>query len=120
VVLKTLLAQIGVEALVVEDGQLAVQAWREQGCDLILMDVHMQTMDGPTATRLIRAEEAAAGRARTPIIALTANAMSHQVAEYFAVGMDGFVAKPIDVARLVAAMEDALAGLDDSPLAASA
>jgi signal transduction histidine kinase/CheY-like chemotaxis protein len=120
VVLKTLLAQIGVEALVVEDGALAVKAWREQGCDLILMDVHMPTMDGPTATRLIRAQEAASGRARTPIIALTANAMSHQVAEYFSVGMDGFVAKPIDVARLVAAIDDATAGLDDSPLAATA
>ncbi|MEA2351472.1 MAG: hypothetical protein QOG86_2413, partial [Thermoleophilaceae bacterium] len=47
--------------------------------DLILMDVQMPVMDGPTATRAIRAREAETGRARTPIVALTANAMAHQV-----------------------------------------
>ena len=65
-------------------------------------------MDGPTAAGIIRAREAAEGRTRTPIIALTANAMAHQVAEYMAAGMDGFVAKPIEVSRLFTALQAVL------------
>jgi CheY-like chemotaxis protein len=61
------------------------------------------------ATREIRRREAETGRARTPILAVTANAMVHQVAAYEAAGMDGVVSKPIEVARLLAAMEAALA-----------
>jgi CheY-like chemotaxis protein len=72
------------------------------------MDVQMPVMDGPTATREIRAREAASGRRRTPVIALTANAMAHQVADYRAAGMDAIVAKPIDVEQLLSAMQDVL------------
>ncbi len=107
-VLKTLLHQIGVDPTIVENGAQAVAAWEREPWDLILMDVQMPETDGPTATRLIRERELASGRARTPIIALTANAMAHQVAEYRAAGMDGFVAKPIEIARLFAAMQEAL------------
>jgi CheY-like chemotaxis protein len=107
-VLKTLLHQIGVDPTVVDNGEDAVNAWENETWDLILMDIQMPRMDGPAATRRIRQLEAALGRGRTPIIALTANAMSHQVAEYAAVGMDGFVAKPIEIGRLFAAMREAL------------
>jgi PAS domain S-box-containing protein len=107
-VLKTLLGQVGVEPVMVFDGQAAVQAWEAGDWDLILMDVQMPVMDGPTATAVIRRREAAEGRARTPIVALTANAMDHQVAEYVAAGMDGFVAKPIEAGRLFAALEAVL------------
>jgi CheY-like chemotaxis protein len=65
-------------------------------------------MDGVTATKRIRSLEAQAGRPRVPIIALTANAMTHQVAEYRAAGMDRHVAKPIDAAKLFEAIEAAL------------
>jgi PAS domain S-box-containing protein len=107
-VLRTLLNQAGVQPLIVENGRQAVEAWAQETWDVILMDVQMPDMDGPTAAREIRAREAAEGRARTPIIALTANAMAHQVAEYRAAGMDGFVAKPIEVARLFAALQQVL------------
>jgi signal transduction histidine kinase/ActR/RegA family two-component response regulator len=107
-VLKTLLHQVGVDPVVVADGAEALEAWRSEAWDLILMDVQMPTMDGPTAARAIRAEEAATGRPRTPIVALTANAMSHQVAEYAESGMDAFVAKPIDAARLLETMSTVL------------
>ena len=119
-VLKTLLHQIGVDPTVVDNGEDAVAAWENEPWDLILMDIQMPRMDGPTATRKIRQLEAALGRDRTPIIALTANAMSHQVAEYAAVGMDGFVAKPIEIGRLFAAMQEALDGAaeDDAAVAA--
>jgi signal transduction histidine kinase len=116
-VLKTLLAQAGLEPFVVEDGARAVEAWRDREWDLILMDVQMPVMDGPTAARAIRQLEAATGRRRTPILALTANVMSHQVAEYAAAGMDGNVSKPIKVEALFAAIE---AVFDASPDAADA
>ncbi|MGZ6020155.1 MAG: ATP-binding protein [Phenylobacterium sp.] len=103
-VLKTLLAQVGVEPELVGDGQAAVDAWAREPWDLILMDVQMPVMDGPTAARAIRAAEAKTGRARTPIVALTANAMAHQVAEYAQAGMDAHVAKPIEAAALFAAL----------------
>lgn len=107
-VLGALLGQLGVEPCFVGDGAQALEAWRREPWDLILMDAQMPVMDGIEATRLIRAEEARAQRPRTPIIALTANALSHQVAEYVACGMDQVVAKPIEVGRLVEAMTLAL------------
>jgi PAS domain S-box-containing protein len=103
-VLKTLLAQAGVDLVVVGDGHAAVEAWRRQDWDIILMDVQMPVMDGLDAARAIRAAEAASGRRATPIIALTANAMAHQAAECRAAGMDDLVAKPIDIARLFQAL----------------
>jgi len=109
-VLKTLLHQIGVEPVVVADGAAALQAWETAHWDVILMDIQMPVMDGPTATRMIRERELESGRARTPIIALTANAMSHHVAEYMAMGMDDHVAKPIEAGRLFEALQAAIEG----------
>ncbi len=108
IVLETLLAQVGVTPVIKADGAQAVQAWAEGDWDLILMDVHMPVLDGVGAVREIRAREAAAGRRRTPVIALTANAMTHQVDELLACGMDLHVAKPIDAATLFRAIETAL------------
>jgi PAS domain S-box-containing protein len=99
-VLKTLLNQAGIEPAIVEDGLAAVAAWEREPWDVILMDIQMPNMDGPTATGLIRGREAADGLRRTPIIALTANAMDHQAAEYARIGMDGLVPKPIEVEKL--------------------
>jgi two-component system, sensor histidine kinase len=108
-VLKTLLHQLGIAPVFVENGALAVEAWRTGGFDIILMDVQMPEMDGPTATATIRKAEAETGRQRTPIIALTANVMPDQVAHYREVGMDAHVAKPVEIALLFAAMSEALA-----------
>ncbi|HEY2708576.1 MAG TPA: ATP-binding protein [Caulobacteraceae bacterium] len=118
-VLKTLLGQIGLEPDIVSDGALAVEAWRSGAYDVILMDIQMPEMDGVTATRMIRSEERATGRVRTPILGLTANAMSHQVADYRQAGMDGHVAKPIDIAKLFQALEDALAAPASVEMASS-
>jgi CheY-like chemotaxis protein len=65
-------------------------------------------MDGIDAAREIRAIEVAEQRKRVPIVALTANALTHQVDEYMAVGMDGHVAKPIEIAKLYEAISAAL------------
>jgi len=106
-VVMALLGSIGLEPNVVDDGEQAVEAWASGGFDLILMDIQMPRMDGITAARTIRAKEAELGRPRTPIIALTANAMPHQVEEYVAAGMDGFVPKPIDLRTLYEAIQEA-------------
>ena len=111
-VLKTLLHQIGIDPVVVENGLQVVEAWAREPWDVILMDVQMPEMDGPTAAAIIRAREVAEDRARTPIIALTANAMAHQVAEYLGSGMDSFVPKPIEVGRLFEALQQVL---EDQP-----
>lgn len=105
-VLKTLLHAVGIDPVVVGDGEQALAAWRDEVWDVVLMDVQMPELDGPAATRAIREEEARTGRARTPIIALTANAMSHQIEEYLSAGMDGFVAKPIDASKLYDALSN--------------
>ena len=110
-VLRTIMETFGVDLEVVDNGRLAVEAWRDGDFDIVLMDIQMPEMDGMAATRAIRAAEAALGRPRTPIIAVSANAMAHQVKEYMEVGMDGHVAKPIELTKLHAAIEGALAAI---------
>jgi signal transduction histidine kinase len=107
-VIRTLLGQAGITPAIVGDGREAVDAWRTGDFDLILMDVQMPQMEGPAATGEIRRLEAETGRPRTPILALSANAMTHQIAEYLAAGMDGHIAKPIHVEDLFAKIEGAL------------
>jgi signal transduction histidine kinase/CheY-like chemotaxis protein len=114
-VLQTLLQQVGVSPTLVNDGAAAVAAWSAEHWDLVLMDIQMPNLDGPAACRMIRDMEANTGRPRTPIVALTANAMTHQVAEYLAAGMDAFVPKPIEVGALFAAMEAVLATTPAGP-----
>jgi glucokinase len=103
-VLMTLLHQLGIEPVCVEDGEQAVAAWEAGEWDVVLMDVQMPKMDGVEASRRIRALEHESGRARTPIIALTANVMSHQVQEYLAAGMDTHVSKPVQAKALFSAI----------------
>ena len=117
-VLRTLLGQLGMAATIVGDGAAALEAWETGPWDVVLMDVQMPRMDGPTAARAIRRREAELGRAPTPILALTANAMAHQIAEYRAAGMDAVVAKPIDVTQLAAALERAIAAREQAELKA--
>ena len=116
-VLRTILQQLGIEPTIVANGREAVEAWMAQDWDLILMDIQMPEMDGPTAARRIRALEQARGGGRTPILALTANAMRHQAETYLAAGMDGIVAKPIQISELMAAMDAALTA--DHPMQAA-
>ncbi len=106
-VLRTLLQQAGLEVEIVSDGAEAVAAWESASWDVILMDVQMPVMDGPAAAREIRRREAAGGRPATPIVAVTANAMAHQIEAYRAAGMSDLVAKPIEVRALLKAVQAA-------------
>jgi PAS domain S-box-containing protein len=111
-VLKTLLLQAGVAVTLVDNGAEAVAAWEGAEWDVILMDAQMPVMDGLSAVRAIRVREVETGRARTPILALSANAMSQHVADYLAAGMDGLIAKPIEAARLFEAIDAALSAAE--------
>ncbi|HQR91512.1 MAG TPA: response regulator, partial [Caulobacter sp.] len=107
-VIAAVLAPLGAEVELVADGAACVEAWKRGRHDIILMDIHMPVMDGVEAAQTIRALERAEGRRRTPIVAVTANALAHQVEGYLAAGMDGHVAKPIEVTKLYAAIEAAM------------
>jgi signal transduction histidine kinase/CheY-like chemotaxis protein len=109
-VLQAMLGHLGVACDVARDGHEAVAMWETRCWDAILMDIHMPGMDGLEAGRVIRAREAAEGRNRTPILAVTASVLSHETERYLTAGMDGFVAKPISAQRLVEALDAALSG----------
>jgi signal transduction histidine kinase/ActR/RegA family two-component response regulator len=107
-VLTTLLQQVGITPIVVENGALAVEAWRAGDFDLILMDMQMPVMDGLSAVRAIRAAEALMSRPRSPIIALTADVMSRHLEDYRLAGADAVVAKPIQFVALAQAISSVL------------
>lgn len=93
----------------VRNGAEAVEAWRGGGFAVILMDVRMPVMDGRQATQAIRAAEAEQGLPRTPIVALTAEALEGEVEACYAAGMDAHVGKPFDIDTLCEAMDRAMA-----------
>ncbi len=101
-ILAALVEPFGVTCGFANNGREAVEAWRERPWDAIFMDVHMPGMDGVEATRAIRAEETVAGRDRTPIIAVTASVLNHEVESYRLAGMDDILPKPIEAAALAA------------------
>jgi len=94
-VARSLVERMGYKAEVAANGRECVQKWEAGSYDLILMDCQMPEMDGFEATRLIRAKEA--GHGHTPIVAVTANAMTADREKCLAAGMDAFLPKPIKI-----------------------
>lgn len=116
-VLRLLLRGFPFEMAFVGNGAEAVEVHCRDPFDLILMDVNMPVLNGLEAAAMIRQSEAALGLSRVPIIALTANAMTHQVADYLRQGIDAHVAKPVrredlchTMARLLDRGEEAAMG----------
>ncbi|WP_374584765.1 MHYT domain-containing protein [Pseudoduganella sp.] len=101
-VLMLLLSKLGHTVTGANDGAMAVKLVCEAQFDAILMDVQMPGMDGLEATQRIRAGEAAKGRARTPVIAMTASVLERDREATREAGMDGFTTKPVDLAALTA------------------
>ncbi len=109
-----LLGKWGHRTTVAQNGQEAVDLCADGRYDLILMDMQMPVMGGIEATRLIRAREAAEGRAHTPIIAMTAAAMAEDREACLAAGMDDYLAKPIKVTELQQKLADLAAKLQEN------
>jgi CheY-like chemotaxis protein/HPt (histidine-containing phosphotransfer) domain-containing protein len=104
-VLVRQLALLGLAADTAEDGSTALAAWTAGDYVAVLADLHMPVMDGYELVRRLRATEAAQGNARTPIIAVTADAMRGEEERCLAAGMDAYLAKPVAIDRLRATLE---------------
>jgi len=102
----TRLKQQGHCVSVAEDGLKAVNACLKERFDVVLMDVQMPVMDGVEATRRIRQNEMDNDLAAVPIIAMSASVLESDQSICRAAGMNGFVGKPVDFARLFGVMED--------------
>jgi len=111
-VLSAVLEHFGAELTMTANGAQAVEAFAVGRFDIVLMDVQMPEMNGVEATRAIRQMERETGRPRTPIVAVTANVMQDQVETYLAAGMNGVVAKPIEISKLLSVMDAALTAQD--------
>jgi len=86
-------------------GEEALALWQKGGYDLVLADLQMPTMDGFELARRIRDRETVDRRARTPILAVTASTLEEQELKSRAVGMDGFITKPIGIEQLKATLD---------------
>jgi two-component system, sensor histidine kinase and response regulator len=102
-----LLERDGHSVTLAENGMLAIDAWKANHFDLILMDVQMPVVSGFEATAAIRQQERGPG-VRTPIIALTAHAMAGDRERCISAGMDGYLTKPIRARELRQCIESVL------------
>lgn len=98
--IELLLKNFGLDVLIVENGQLACQAYEKGDFDLVFLDINMPIMDGLTALKKIREYESNNKR-YTPIVALTANTIKGDKETYLEEGMDYYLAKPIENDKLV-------------------
>lgn len=123
-VLREALSTLKVEAVFVENGEEAVRRASVERFDLVFMDGSMPVMDGVEATRQIRAAEAASGKPRLPIIALTAQVAGHGADAWNDAGADGHVTKPFSLDQLTKAISsacgDSPTSLVDAPATAPA
>jgi CheY-like chemotaxis protein len=105
-VARRTLEKQGHTVVVADNGRRALEAFENGPFDLILMDVQMPEMDGFEAVAAIREREALTSRGRIPIIAMTAHAMLGDRERCLKVGMDGYVAKPVQATELLDAIAD--------------
>ncbi|MBF0519271.1 MAG: response regulator, partial [Nitrospirae bacterium] len=104
ILLQIRLQQYGHTVIAASNGLEAVECFKRNMPDLILMDIQMPVMDGFEAARLIRQMQSSANRG-IPIIALTAGVLAEEKTAYIAKGMDAVVDKPIDIEKLLSIME---------------
>jgi len=98
------LRQLGFEADLAADGMEALSAWRARPYRLLITDCHMPRLDGYELSRQVRAAEREAGAGHIPIIAMTANALAGEMERCVAAGMDDYIAKPVTLKQLAAAL----------------
>ncbi|WP_136805867.1 PAS domain-containing protein [Desulfosediminicola flagellatus] len=105
-VFQKLLEYDGCKVHIADDGKQAIQALQEQSFDVIFMDVQMPVMNGVTATRAIRSGESGDNARNTPIIAMTAFAMTGDKEMLLAAGMDDYIEKPVEIELLQTVLEN--------------
>jgi signal transduction histidine kinase/PAS domain-containing protein/ActR/RegA family two-component response regulator len=93
-ILEMILTPMGARLVIVKNGQEAVDAFKADKFDIVLMDLQMPVLDGLSAMREIRNFEILNKRQATPLVAVSANAMKHQIQEAYEAGADGHIAKP--------------------------
>ena len=108
-VAQLMLQRLGHRTDLAANGQEVLRALENQSCDLVLMDIQMPQMDGLEATATIRTAPRFAAKAGIPIVAMTAYAMAGDRERFLAAGMDDYVAKPVSIEELRAAIERAMA-----------
>lgn len=101
-VFRKMVGGCDIELVFAGNGREAVELWRSGAPDMIFMDISMPEMDGREAARAIRAEEAARGGPRVPIVALTAHAMDGDEDSILAAGIDHYLTKPLKKAAILA------------------
>ena len=107
VLVKEILTMNGYEIIEAGSGTDAIKSLALERPDIILMDLHLPGMDGITATRIIKADER---NKAIPVLALTASAMRGDEDKILRQGFDGYVAKPIEIKKLLEAISASLQG----------
>jgi CheY-like chemotaxis protein len=109
---EIMLQRMGYRFTTAADGQQALDRLAQESFDVVLMDVMMPVMDGLTALRQLRAQEAQdPGQCRTPVLMVTAHAMTGDKERFMAAGADGYVSKPMSQTGLKKEIEATLARL---------
>ncbi|MFF7062828.1 response regulator [Pseudomonas sp. NPDC008258] len=99
-VIRGMLGKLNLEPDTASNGEEALQAMKAQRYDLVLMDCEMPILDGFSATQQLRAWEVANQRQRTPVVALTAHILAEHKERARLAGMDGHMAKPVELSQL--------------------
>lgn len=103
--IKIVLKKLGIEPVVVENGEKAIEAYRLAKYDLIFMDINMPIMDGVAATNEILRLQKEEDYKKTPIVALTANSISGDKERYLESGFDDYLSKPLELDKLTGVLE---------------
>lgn len=99
------LNSLGFAAMIADDGEQALKAMAEHDFAVLLTDCHMPNLDGFDLTRSVREKEQSAPGRRMPIMAITASALTEEVEQCYEAGMDDFLSKPVEIAKLHSALK---------------
>jgi CheY-like chemotaxis protein len=120
-VIRGMLGKLNLQPDTASNGEEALRAMKAQRYDLVLMDCEMPILDGFSATQQLRAWEVGTQRVRTPVVALTAHILGEHKERARQAGMDGHMAKPVELSQLRELVEhwvgERQARLADSPIA---
>jgi CheY-like chemotaxis protein len=114
-----MLGKLNLQPDTASNGEEALQAMKAQRYDLVLMDCEMPILDGFSATQQLRAWEVGNQRTRTPVVALTAHILAEHKERARQAGMDGHMAKPVELSQLRDLIEHWVAQRDQQNRAAA-